>query len=91
MIYLISYDLDHHARPELYSLVEKTIKENAQSWAKPLYSQWFVETDETVSDWQNRMKSVADEANDFWLIMPVKTPYEGWLSPEIWNWLNERA
>ena len=31
MVLLISYDLDHHARPAAYAAVEKAIKENAIS------------------------------------------------------------
>jgi hypothetical protein len=89
MVLLISYDLDHHARPSQYAAVEKMLKENSTSWAKPLYSQWFIETNESADTWSNRMKTVTD-SNDYWLIVPVKRPYQGWLKQEVWNWLNAR-
>jgi hypothetical protein len=54
MVYLISYDLDHHARPVAYHLVEKMIMDKSLSFRKPLYSQWFVETNDSIDVWQNR-------------------------------------
>ena len=90
MVLLISYDLNGHERPSAYAAVEKMIKDNAKSTRKPLYSQWFVETDESVQAWHERMKTVAD-ANDSWFILPVGTSRQGWLNPEIWDWLNARA
>jgi len=91
MIYLISYDLDHHARPAAYAAVEKAIKDNASSWAKPLYSQWFVDSQESINTWQNRIKSVASSNDDYWLILQVREPKQGWLPKEVWDWLNVRT
>jgi hypothetical protein len=90
MVLLISYDLDHHARPAAYAAVEKMIKENSRSWAKPLYSQWFVDTGDSIETWQTRMKNVADGAADYWLILPVTSSRQGWLGKEVWSWLNAR-
>jgi hypothetical protein len=91
MVYLISYDLDHHARPVAYHLVEKMIMDKSLSFRKPLYSQWFVETNDSIDVWQNRMQGVVDPANDFWLIVKVQTPYQGLLNKEIWEWLRTRV
>ncbi len=70
MVLLVSYDLDHHARPSQYAAVEKMLKENSTSWAKPLYSQWFIETNESADTWSNRMKTITD-SNDYWLIVQL--------------------
>lgn len=91
MVLLISYDLDHHARPSAYAAVEKALNDNAISWAKPLYSQWLIETRESVDIWNNRISAVANTNDDYWLIVPVKTPYQGWLPKEIWSWLRART
>lgn len=89
MIILISYDLNNHERPSSYAIVEKMIKEQSDSWAKPLYSQWFVDTEDSLSVWQDRMKSVTD-ANDRWFITKVTSIHRGWLSKGVWDWLNVR-
>lgn len=90
MVYLISYDLNGHERPAAYAAVKKMIEEKSISWAKPLYSQWFVETNDTVDTWSDRMKAVTD-ANDNWFIVKIQRPYQGWLSQKIWDWLNARV
>jgi hypothetical protein len=89
-VLLISYDLNGHERPSAYAKVKTMIETQSISWAKPLYSQWFVETNDTVDTWSERMKQVTD-SNDFWFICHVKSPYQGWLPQNIWDWLNARA
>lgn len=91
MIYLISYDLNGHERPSAYHVVEKMIKEESISWAKPLYSQWLVQTNDSLEAWHNRMKPLAD-ADDRWLITKVdrSTSY-GWLSKVVWEWFENHS
>ena len=67
MIILLSYDLNGHERPEAYEDAKKMIVKYATSYKKPLYSQQFIETDETVQTWHGRMKEIAD-SNDKWFI-----------------------
>jgi len=90
MVLLISYDLNKHERPTAYDEVKKMIEKNATSAKKPLYSQWFVETSDSVQTWHERMKDVTDD-NDKWLIIKVQNPKQGWFSTSIWDWLNERV
>jgi hypothetical protein len=90
MVLLISYDLNGHERPAAYEVVEKMIKNKAISWAKPLYSQWFVDTTESPTTWSNRMKEITD-SNDRWFICRVNGERQGWLSQEVWDWLNART
>jgi hypothetical protein len=90
MVLLISYDLNGHERPSSYAAVREMIQARSASWARPLYSQWFVDTQESVEVWHQRMKDVTDD-NDRWFICVVQNPKQGWLSPKVWAWLDERV
>lgn len=89
MVLLISYDLDGHERPSAYTAVKRTIEGHARSWQRPLYSQWFVETNETPQAWSDRLKAVIDQ-DDKLFIVRVQVPYQGWLPKSIWEWLRTR-
>lgn len=90
MVILISYDLNKHERPEAYEDVKDMIHANADSTKKALYSQWFVETTDSIQTWHERMKTVTDE-NDYWFITKVSASRQGWLSKSVWEWLDARA
>jgi len=90
MVLLISYDLDNHQRPEAYEAIRKMIEGNSLSFKKILYSQWLVQTIETPDQWSNRLASLADSDKDYWFIVPVKHPYQGWLPAPIWDWLRPK-
>lgn len=89
-VLMLSYDLNGHERPEAYDEVEQMIADHAISAIKPLYSQWFIETNESLQAWHERMKVAADE-NDHWFIHPVSKPRQGWLSKSVWTWLDSRC
>lgn len=90
LILLISYDLNGHERPRAYEAVRRVIETHAIEARKPLYSQWFVYTDELPDVWSERLGTVAD-VNDSWFVVPVQRPYQGWLSRELWPWLADRV
>lgn len=91
MIYLISYDLNGHERPSAYHVVEKMIKEKSISWAKPLYSQWLVQTNDSLESWHNNIKPLTD-SDDRWFITKVNhVTSQGWLDQEVWDWLNQHS
>lgn len=90
MILLVSYDLNGRERPASYAAVKEVIEKNCIAWAKPLYSQWFVETSSTPAWWSETLKLVMD-ANDRLFISQVVRGYSGWLNQEIWDWLNPRV
>jgi hypothetical protein len=89
MVLLISYDLNGRERPSAYTAVREMIEAQSASWARPLYSQWFVETADSVTTWHERMETVTDK-NDNWLICEVRRPYMGWGNPKVWEWLDTR-
>lgn len=90
MIILLSYDLNGHERPDAYEDVKEMIIQNALSSKKPLYSQWLIETDDSIQTWHERMKDVADE-DDYWFIVRVSSERQGWLSKNVWEWLRART
>jgi hypothetical protein len=85
---LISYDLNGHERPEAYEAVKKVITTNADACIKPLYSQWFVSTDDSVGTWVDRLKAVTDRS-DRLFVLKVQRPYQGLLTDTQWAWLKE--
>ena len=89
MVLLISYDLNGHERPEAYEAVKKVITTNAQASIKPLYSQWFVETEDGPDAWTDRLKAVIDK-DDCLFVLQVRRPYQGWLTTSQWEWLRSR-
>jgi hypothetical protein len=90
MVLLISYDLNRGERPASYEAVRTMIEQHSISWAKPLYSQWFVETNESPDAWDARMRTVTDP-DDRWFICEVTRNRQGWLSRKVWDWLNARS
>ena len=62
---------------------------NAIDSRRPLYSQWFVQTNELPDAWSDRISEVADE-DDNWFVVQVQRPYQGWLDHDLWTWLAER-
>ena len=89
MVILLSYDLNGHERPSAYDAVRKMVEKHAVSSKKPLYSQWFIETEDSVGTWSDRMKEVADD-DDHWFVIKVQYPRQGWLPAAVWDWLKER-
>ena len=89
-VLMISYDLNGHERPSAYAAVKKMIEDNSIDSRRPLYSLWWVETNESVDTWTIWMKEVTDE-DDKWFICPVTRPTQGWLSKSLWEWLNART
>jgi len=90
MILLISYDLNGHERPSAYQDVKAVIEQNATDSIKALYSQWFVQTNESPDVWSERIKTVAD-ASDRWFVCEVRRPCQGWLNKDVWEWLDARV
>ncbi|WP_460841144.1 hypothetical protein [Nocardioides marmoraquaticus] len=71
--------------------MKKMIAKHAIDYKKPLYSQWFIETDDSVQVWHDRMKEVAD-TDDNWFIFKIgRSNRQGWLNRNVWTWLKERS
>jgi hypothetical protein len=61
MVLLISYDLVGHERPSAYEVVKDVIESGADSFRRPLHSQWLVETTRSASWWRERVKTAIDD------------------------------
>lgn len=86
MVYLITYDLN---RPgQNYESLYKAIKSYG-SWAKPLESTWLIDTREKANQISDRLRPHIDK-NDSLLVTEIGNDRAGWLSKEIWNWLDGR-
>jgi hypothetical protein len=92
VVLLISYDLNRGERPSSYTAVRQMIERHAPGNAhmKVLYSQWFVHTRDDPNTWHARMKTVADD-DDNWFICVVREPKQGWLPKATWEWLNAES
>lgn len=90
MVLLVSYDLNNQERPSAYAAVADVIKRSAISYKRPLYSQWFVETQASPQAWSDAIGKVAD-ADDKWFVSQVNAPYQGWLPKDVWDWLRSRV
>jgi hypothetical protein len=56
VVLLVSYDLNGRERPSSYSAVRQVIEPNAIDYRRPLYSQWFVETNGFVGGLGRRLE-----------------------------------
>lgn len=89
MVVLISYDLNGNERPSAYEDAREVIESHAKDTIRPLYSQWFAETDDSVETWTGWLKEVTDN-NDRLFIIEVRRPYQGLLTKDDWAWLSSR-
>ncbi|HYO70270.1 MAG TPA: hypothetical protein VEU33_29745 [Archangium sp.] len=89
---MISYDLRGEPAPDRYKRVEEFIKANSTSWARPMLSQWFVDTPSDVSTWFSALKSVFDESKDRYFVCRIHSgSYMGFVDTAIVQWLQERV
>lgn len=93
MVLMISYDLNRNERPQAYEGVKDFIEKNSIAWARPLRSQWFVETVATPDWWNAQLMKLIDENDRLFVcrIPPNPNGYQGYLDKEMWNWLNPRV
>lgn len=84
MILLITYDLKKPGKD--YTALHNVIK-TAPKWWHYLESTWIIQTYESVDIWNSRLTKVLDQ-NDHLLIIDItKSPRQGWLPKEAWDWI----
>ncbi len=86
MVYLVTYDL--HKPAQNYEGLYNAIKSYG-SWAKPVESVWLIDTNQNANQIYERLKPYIDK-DDRILVTETGRDRSGWLSSEIWNWLNGR-
>lgn len=91
-IKIISYDLSQPENSESYEDLIEYIK-GLGSWAKPLYSVWFVDTDKTSSEIREGVKAYMD--NNDRIFVAKWDPSNGWsswrLPNDVTDWLHARG
>lgn len=85
-IYAISYDLNSPGQK--YDRMKKAIESCGES-IKPMESYWFVDSSLTAAEVSQRVRQ-AHDVNDLRFVQKVTAEYGGWLSQEVWNWLDQR-
>ncbi len=88
-IILISYDLGVPETSEDYKKLIAHIKSYG-TWAKPLYSTWFVKTEKTCAQVRDEVKKFLDK-NDKLLVMDVTD--DNWatygVDKEVTDWMKK--
>jgi hypothetical protein len=83
--YCISYDLNK-AGQNYNNLYEELKK--SPNWCHPMDSTWLIVTSESPEQVRDRLRKHMDD-NDTLLIIKVVRPYSGWLTQEVWDWLEK--
>jgi len=91
MIPLLSYDLNQHESPDEYQRLIKAIKDTAGegNYAKALYSQWYVDTSLSITDWNTTMRDATDDNDSRMIIKLTERPTGKYNSSAI-DWLKQR-
>lgn len=91
MILLISYDLIGNERPSEYERFKQAIADNAgeSNYVKALYSQWFVDTTKTISEWNSILKLASDQ-NDSLMIVRLYAVPTGRYAASAVDWINTK-
>lgn len=84
-IYMISYDLNSPGQN--YDKLISEIK-TYNGWCKVLKSLWFVYSDKTAADICNHLHQFVDQ-NDHIFVNELTTNRQGWLSQNVWDWINK--
>lgn len=82
--FCVSYDL--HPLGKRYDALYEQLKQ-CSGWWHYLDSTWLVVTAETIEQLAARLRAAID-ANDNLLIIRIRTPYDGWLPADAWEWIN---
>jgi hypothetical protein len=81
--YIITYELKAQGRD--YSTLYEAIKRSPKWWHR-LHSSWIISTAETpVQVWTRLAAHI--NADDYLLIIEVKSSYYGWLPKKDWDWI----
>ena len=88
MVYLITYDINKVVKN--YEDLYTAIKNISGDYQHPLESTWFVSSDLSREEIYNRLRHSID-AKDRLFIIRMKGEYYGWLSKNVWEWLNSHG
>lgn len=85
-ILLVSYDLNKPGKN--YSALYDILK-TAPYWWHYLESTWLLATNETPTQWNEKLKAAIDENDNILIVDITKRPRQGWLPTKAWEWIKE--
>lgn len=83
--YCVSYDLNKAGQN--YDALYEELKKSP-NWCHPMDSTWVIITNESSQQLSDRLRKHLDD-NDRLLVIKVVRPYAGWLTQEVWDWLDK--
>lgn len=83
--YCVSYDLNKAGQN--YDALYEELKKSP-NWCHPMDSTWVIITNESAQQLSDRLRKHLDD-NDRLLVIKVVRPYAGWLTQEVWDWLDK--
>lgn len=84
-VYCVSYDLNKSGQN--YNALYEELKKSS-NWCHPMDSTWLIVTSETAEQLRDRLRKHMDD-NDTLLVIKSIRPYSGWLTKEVWDWLDK--
>ena len=88
-VLLISYDVNGNEASKVYEDIRQTIDGTGVAWARPLKSQWLVDSVNGEQWWFNLLSKHFD-SGDRLLITRLAPTHSGWLQVEVIEWLKGR-
>lgn len=85
MLVLVSYDLKQPGRD--YSAVYDLLK--TVPAIRILESLWVLRTSQSVQTWSDRIKSVVDDNDRFFVVDITNDTTAGWLAQSSWDWISQ--
>lgn len=85
-ILMINYDLNAPGKnyKALYDEIQK--RDNCH----PLDSCWLVYTDESIYMLEKKCRQHLDN-NDGIIVSEFSSTHQGWVNPQVWEWVNSRS
>lgn len=83
--YCVSYDLNKAGQN--YDALYEELKKSP-NWCHPMDSTWVIITNESAQQLSDRLRKHLDD-NDRLLVIKAVRPYAGWLTQDVWDWLDK--
>jgi hypothetical protein len=67
----------------------KKIFDRAIDWYRYTPTCWFLWTSSSAEQWYEKIRPLMADADSFFIVGIDLTERQGWLSKNVWDWLNE--
>jgi hypothetical protein len=87
MVLIVAYDLHQPGRD--YDRIAAALQQ-ADWWAHPQGSVWFLDTMLSPTDWVNRLRAVGDPNDEYFVSRLQRQQWASWnMGQAMVNWLND--